>query len=97
MSRRPAIPLGLCLLVAAFAAHADYRIDWYVAAGGGGLSAGPSVFSIEGTVGQPLVVTSCSPGAAECAAADWTLSSGYWTGVPCDTTPDVVFCDAFEH
>jgi hypothetical protein len=97
MSRRPALPVGLCLLAAALAAHAQYRIDRYVIAGGGGLSAGPSVFAIEGTVGQPLVVTSCSPGAVDCASADWSLASGYWTNVPCDTAADVVFCSAFEN
>ncbi len=96
MFRRPPLAAGFCLLTAAFAAHAGYRIDWYVIAGGGGPSAGPAAFALEGTVGQPLVVTSCSP-AADCATADWALTSGYWTRVPCDTTPDVVFCDAFEH
>ena len=97
MSRRPSVPASLCLLAAAFAAHAEYRVDWYVIGGGGGISAGPSMFIIEGTVGQPLVVDSCSPGAADCATADWSLASGYWTNVPCDTTPDVVFCSAFEN
>ncbi len=59
-------------------------MDWYVIGGGGGLSAGSSVFTIEGTVGQPLVVDSCSPGAAECATA-----TGRWpavTGRTCRAT-----------
>jgi hypothetical protein len=94
---RTAIPAGLCLLAAAFAAHAQYRIDWYVVAGGGGPAAGPTAFTIEGTIGQPLVAVSCSPGAIDCAVADWSLASGYWTNVPCDTTPDVVFCSTFEN
>ncbi len=97
MSRRSAIFAGLCLLATALAAHANYRIDWYVIAGGGGPAAGASVFSLEGTIGQPLATLSCSPGAADCANAQWTLSSGYWTGMPCDTAPDSVFCDAFEN
>ena len=96
MSRHFVIPAGLCGLAIAFSAHANYAVDWYVIAGGGGPAAGPSVFSVEGTVGQPLAIASCSPGAVDCASAAWALNSGYWTRVPCDTTPDAVFCDAFD-
>ena len=95
MSRKFAIPAGLCGLAAACIAHAHYSIEWYVIAGGGGPAAGPSVFSVEGTIGQPLANASCSPG-GDCVSAGWALNSGYWTRVPCDTTPDAVFCDAFE-
>lgn len=82
------------LLCAALQAHAGYRIDWYAIAGGG-TPVAANAYQLDGTIGQALAGPSCSAG-TDCATADWQLTSGYWTVAPCDTTPDVVFCDAFD-
>jgi hypothetical protein len=94
MSARIARWFAAGLFVAACAAHADYRIDWHVIAGGGGVSSYGDT-RVSGTVAQVATTTSCSSG-MPCADATWQLTSGYWTAVPCDATADAVFCDAFD-
>ena len=95
MFPRPARCLvAAVLFAAAFAAHADYSIDWHVIAGGGGDSSHGDT-QVSGTLGQVTTTTSCSND-APCDEATWQLTSGYWTAVPCDATADAVFCNGFD-
>ncbi|MEO5624652.1 MAG: hypothetical protein ABIQ70_01430 [Dokdonella sp.] len=85
---------AVTLFAAAFAAHADYRIDWHVIANGGGDSIHGTT-EVSGTLAQIATATSCSSDAA-CGAAAWEVTGGYWTAVPCDATADAVFCNGFD-
>lgn len=81
------------LFALALAAHADYSISWHVIAGGGGVSNYVDT-RVSGTLAQVATNTSCSSG--QLCADSYQVTSGYWAAVPCDTTLDVVFCDAFD-
>ncbi len=50
-------------------AHAQYSIDWFKIAGGGGTSTG-GVYSMSGTIGQP--------DAGAMSGGNYTLQGGFW-------------------
>ncbi len=72
--------LLLCLLPFAFrlCALAQYSLDWYEAAGGGGMSTG-GVYSLSGTIGQP--------DAGTMSGGDFTLTGGFWSLIAVVPTP----------
>jgi hypothetical protein len=59
-------------------AAADYAIDWWSAAGGGGLSTG-GVFTAAGTIGQPA--------AASAAGGQFAMEGGFWGIIAAVQTP----------
>ena len=61
----------LLFLMTSFAMAQNYQIDWYVIASGGGEMSSTS-YSVNGTVGQPIVGTSSSTG--------YIIESGFWVG-----------------
>ena len=74
--------LTLCLL-ALLANHScvlaqDFALKWYALSGGAGVCTG-GVYSVSGTVGQPVVGPS--------SGGDYTLEGGYWSVVAVVPTP----------
>jgi len=66
------IKIVLAVFVLAASAIAQtYEIDWYVIGSGGGHSESSS-YSIDGTIGQPIIGVSSS--------ASYTVESGFWVG-----------------
>lgn len=62
-----------CLITfCAFAASAQYAIDWFTIDGGGGASSGGN-YSINGTIGQP--------DAGAMNGGPYALVGGFWSGV----------------
>lgn len=66
----------LCAL--AFAAWAQYSIDWHTMDGGGGVSTG-SVYTVSGTIGQPDTGTM--------SGGTYSISGGFWSFVAAVQTP----------
>jgi len=74
--------LILCLL-AMVANHSrvqaqSFALSWYALCGGGGVCTG-GVYSVSGTVGQPVVGPS--------SGGDYTLEGGYWSVAAVAPTP----------
>ena len=64
---------ALCLFafgLAAFAASADYSIDWFTVDGGGGTSTG-GVYSVSGTIGQ-------HEASGPMTGGNFSLTGGFW-------------------
>jgi hypothetical protein len=59
---------------------ADYAIDWWTIAGGGGASTG-GVFTATGTIGQPT--------AAIASGGQFAVVSGFWSIIAAVQTPGV--------
>lgn len=100
---------GWCLLVCGLLLSApslaQFEIDRFAVANGGGTAAGGE-WSLSGTLGQndAYVVPLCStdaPGGL-CAGAPVELIGGFWVGLPptaapdCDGDGDCIFRDGFE-
>ncbi len=67
--------LLLGLLIPALGHAQTYSIDWYKIAGGGGASAGTNgstVFSVNGTIGQP-------DASGAMAGGGYSLTGGFWS------------------
>jgi hypothetical protein len=56
--------------LSAFAAQAQYSIDWFTIDGGGGTSTG-GVYSVSGTIGQP--------DAGTMSGGSYSLTGGFWS------------------
>ena len=64
--------LGVWLLpLLALTASAQYSIDWYKVAGGGGTSTG-GTYQVSGTIGQP------DASAAPMTGGNYSLTGGFW-------------------
>lgn len=95
------------LLCAAGSASAQYRVDWFKIAGGGGSSIGGQ-WRVSGTIGQvdPDVVPLCSQDGTQpglCEGASVRLQGGFWVPLPrfgldlsCGNDLVCVFRDGFE-
>jgi hypothetical protein len=73
------IILSTLLTLVAFAASAQYSIDWYKIAGGGGTSTNGN-FSVSGTIGQPDTSGALSGG-------NFSVTGGYWALINVVQTP----------
>ena len=75
--------IGMLLLLAATAVHAQqYSIDWYKIAGGGGTSTG-ATYTVSGTIGQPDASSAMSGGGYSLTGGFWSLISVVQTaGLP---------------
>src|SRR3954454_23873009 len=62
--------LSLSFSLSAFAALAQYSIDWFTIDGGGGTSTG-GVYSVSGTIGQP--------DAGAMSGGNYSLTGGFWS------------------
>jgi hypothetical protein len=61
---------ALLLAIAVSMAQAQYALDWFTIAGGGGTSTG-GVFTVSGTIGQP--------DAGTMSGGNFTLDGGFWS------------------
>ena len=61
------------LALAAFAAPAQYSIDWFKVSGGGGTSTG-SVYAVSGTIGQPDATANNAM-----TGGSYSLTGGFWS------------------
>lgn len=59
------------ILLSSIAYAQNFEIDWYVMASGGGEMSSTG-FSINGTIGQPII--------GESSSAGYTIESGFWVG-----------------
>src|SRR5947208_3416149 len=79
---KPFMKIPFCAAVAAiaaaFAARADFAVDWYTISGGGGVSTG-SVYQVTATIGQPA--------ADAMSAGRYTVQSGFWGLIAAVQTP----------
>ena len=73
---------GFLVIAATITASAQYQIDWFTIAGGGGTSTG-GVYSVSGTIGHSDAGT-MSGGA-------YTLQGGFWSVVGVVQTPNAPF------
>jgi hypothetical protein len=71
--------LSLLLTLSASAALAQYSIDWFKVAGGGGTGTG-GVYSVSGTIGQPDASGTMTGGS-------YSLTGGFWALISVVQTP----------
>ena len=70
--------IGMLLLLAATAVHAQqYSIDWYKIAGGGGTSTG-ATYTVSGTIGQPDASGAMNGGPVT-GNNYYSLTGGFWS------------------
>ena len=67
--------LMFSVLLVPGAAAQDYAIDWYTIDGGGEMWSTGGDFELHGTIGQP--------DAGEMSGGTFSLTGGFWPGVPC--------------
>jgi hypothetical protein len=76
------IMVSTVLAFVAFAAFAQYSVDWYKISGGGGTSSGGN-FSLCGTIGQPDASAPLTGGSFSVTGGFWSLIATVpTTGVP---------------
>ncbi len=74
--------VGFVFLTTAIAAQAQYAIDWFKVAGGGGTSTG-GVYSVSGTIGQPDASGPMTNGQFSVIGGFWALPTAVQvTGAP---------------
>jgi hypothetical protein len=80
--------LGACLLIGLPAQlNAQYSINWYKIASGGGTSAstnGGSIFSVSGIIGQPDAGGAMTGGS-------YSVTSGFWSFISVTNSPGLPF------
>lgn len=69
-------------MAAALTASAQYSIDWFTVAGGGGTSTG-GVYTVSGTIGQS--------DAGTMSGGNYTLQGGFWSVVGVVQTPNAPY------
>jgi len=79
ISAKTKIILGTFLALISFAVSAQYSIDWFKVAGGGGTSTG-GVYSVSGTIGQ-------HDAGAPLTGGNYSLSGGFWALINVVQTP----------
>jgi hypothetical protein len=101
------ISVALVALLAAGSASAQFEVDRFRIAGGGGQSQG-GAWSLSGTVGQyeADVIPLCSPDGTvpgQCGGATLEIVGGFWAGLQpaqphpsCGGVPGCLFRDGFE-
>lgn len=77
--------LIMMLLIASVAVAQNYQIDRYVIASGGGSSSSGN-YSVDGTIGQPIV--------GKASSEDYIIDAGFWVGVGVPSGCDYVPGDA---
>ena len=78
-----AIAIVGAALVFPGALHAQYSINWYTVAGGGGTSSGTNGttnYTVSGTIGQPATATM--------SGSNYTVTSGFWSIISVVQTPN---------
>ena len=83
------ILLSLLIGLSGFAALAQYSIDWFKVAGGGGASTG-GVYAVSGTIGQHDAGGSMNNGQYSVTGGFWTLP----TAVPVTGAPNLAIAPA---
>lgn len=73
---------GFFLAAVTLTASAQYQIDWYTIAGGGGVSTG-GVYSVSGTIGQS--------DAGTMSGGNYTLQGGFWSMLGVVQSPSAPF------
>ena len=76
------IILSLLVSLSALVARAQYSIDWYKIAGGGGLSSTGGAYSVSGTIGQPDAGGAMSGGGYSLTGGFWALYAVQTPGAP---------------
>ena len=67
----------------------DFDLSWYTIDGGGGSNSTGGEFSLSGTIGQP--------DAGVMQGGDFTLSGGFWFGLPPTDCNDDGLVSLFDH
>jgi hypothetical protein len=75
----PLTVLGVLLAFSAIYANGGYTLSWATVDGGGGTFSTGDGYSLGGSAGQP--------DAGNLSGGDYTLRSGFWTGVSPTPTP----------
>ena len=65
--------ISILLFTVSVVTAQNYQIDWYVIASGGGHTES-GTYSVDGTIGQPIVGRSSSE--------NYTVEAGFWVGLP---------------
>jgi len=81
--------LILLIGLSALTASAQYSVDWYKIAGGGGTSTG-GVYSVSGTIGQPDAGATMTNG-------QYSVTGGFWalpTAIPTPGAPTLTIVPA---
>jgi hypothetical protein len=76
------IILSLLVSLSAFVAPAQYSVNWYKIAGGGGLNSTGGVYSVSGALGQPDAGGAMSGGGFALTGGFWALYALQTPGAP---------------